>query len=247
MLLRRFLDNFRRQDWIAIALDFVIVVVGIFVGLQADQWNQSRKDRIVEAQYVESLKSDLLADIGELDAAIDLARNRARLGRLIHTSIRKGSVDSEPNEFIWAVYNSLLLNYPSYTRATTDELLSTGNLRLLRDQELKSDIAAYYTEIERLEQWTPTWRDMQVAMEHTLPDLLDFDVREAGLLRYNGGPEWITRRFSFDQMDAEGILQRIVDHPTAKGQIENMTRIQDTHYLNLLEIKASAVALVESL
>jgi len=35
MLLRRFLTHFNRQDWLAIFLDFVIVVVGIFVGLQA--------------------------------------------------------------------------------------------------------------------------------------------------------------------------------------------------------------------
>ena len=84
-------------------------------------------------------------------------------------------------------------------------------------------------------------------MERTLPHLLDFDVREAGLLRYNGGPEWITKEFQFDSSVAEQVLRRIIEHPQAKGQIENMTRIHDTMYLILTAIKEDAVALLESL
>ena len=33
MILRRIIAHFRKQEWTAIALDFVIVVVGVFVGL----------------------------------------------------------------------------------------------------------------------------------------------------------------------------------------------------------------------
>ena len=84
-------------------------------------------------------------------------------------------------------------------------------------------------------------------MERTVPHLLDFDVREAGLLRYSGGPDWITKEFQFDSSVAELVLRRINEHPQAKGQIENMTRVQDTMYLILTAIKEHAVALVESL
>ena len=34
MILRRVIGHFRRQEWTAIAIDFVIVVVGVFVGIQ---------------------------------------------------------------------------------------------------------------------------------------------------------------------------------------------------------------------
>lgn len=34
MLLRRVMEHVRAQNWFAIAIDFVIVVVGVFVGLQ---------------------------------------------------------------------------------------------------------------------------------------------------------------------------------------------------------------------
>jgi len=247
MILRRLVTALRKQSWLTVVLELVVVVVGIFLGLQVDSWNDARKDRVLEQQYVASLKADFQADIEELDEAIALAKYRAQLGRLLISTIDKGRVEGDPNEFIWAVFSSFLLNYPSYTRATINDLLSTGNLQLLQDSNLKAAVAEYYTDIEYREQWKTNWREMQIAMEHTLPHLLDFDVIEAGSLRYSGGPDWITEEFQFDSSVAEHVLRRIIEHPQAKGQIENMTRVQDTLFRNLTEIKERAVALVESL
>jgi len=247
MILRRLVTALREQSWLTLVLELVVVMVGIFLGLQVDSWNDARKDRVLEQQYLASLKADFQADIEELDGAIALAESRAQLGRLLISSIDKGRVEGDPNEFIWAVYSSFLLNYPSYTRATINDLLSTGNLQLLQDANLKAAVAEYYTDIEYREQWKINWREAQIDMERTLPHLLDFDVREAGLLRYTGGPDWITEEFQFDSSVAEQVLRRIIEHPQAKWQIENMTRVQDTMYRNLIEIKERAVALVESL
>ncbi len=247
MILRRLATALREQNWFTVALEILIVVVGIFVGLQVDQWNQSRKDRLVEQQYLTLLKADFQAHIIELDEAISLAESRAQLGRLLHSAIQSGRVDTDPTEFVWAVYSSLFLNYPSYTRATINDLLSTGNLQLILDTKLKSAIAEYYTEIEYREQWKVNWREMQIAMEHTMPHLLDFNIREAGFLRYTGGPYWVNEEFSYELSDAEQVLRKIIEHPKAKGQIENMTRIQDKHYVNLKMIRDQAVVLVESL
>lgn len=217
------------------------------MGLQVDQWNQDRKERVLESQYLLSIKRDLQADVAELDRTIELARQRAQSGRLLITAINDNRLDGNPTNFVWAVYNSLLLNYPSYTRTTVDELSSTGNLRLIRDESLKSQLAEYYATVSRHEQFTTNWRDMQITLEHTFPAILDFAAREAGHVRYVGGPEWINKEFEFGQDDAETILKRIVDHPVAKGQIENMVRIQDSHYMNLVGIRKQASQIERSL
>ncbi len=247
MILRRLVSALRQQSWLTLVLELVVVVVGIFLGLQVDSWNEARKDRVLEQEYVASLKADFQADIEELDEAIALAEYRAQLGRLLISTIDKGRVEGDPNEFIWAVFSSILLNYPSYTRATYNDLLSTGNLQLLQDANMKAAVAGYYTDIEYREQWKITWREAQIDMGRTLPHLLDFDVVEAGWLRYTGGPDWITKEFQFDSSVAEQVLLRIIEHPQAKFQIENMTRIQDLMYLNHTDIKERAAALVESL
>jgi len=247
MLLRRFLTHFRKQDWIAIVLDFVIVVVGIFVGLQVSQWNEDRKDGVLEQQYLASLKQDFQSDIEELDNAAELAEMRSRLLRLIHDAVDSGRVDGEPNEFVWAVYNSMLLNYPSYTRTTINDLMSTGNLQLLTDAETKRGIASYYREIAYREQWTPNWRAMQIEMEHTMPDLLEFGIRDALNTPYRNGPPYRLDDFGYDESTAEKILEKIRNHAEADGQIRNMTRIQDLHHQNLIDIRTIAVDLVDAL
>ena len=68
MIFRRFSQNLRRQDWFALLLDLLIVVVGIYLGLQVDAWNTSRQDRATEREYLERL----LADMDEsIEAQID--------------------------------------------------------------------------------------------------------------------------------------------------------------------------------
>jgi len=45
MILRRVIKHFRNQEWTAISLDFLIVlivVIGVFVGLQVSNWNDRR-------------------------------------------------------------------------------------------------------------------------------------------------------------------------------------------------------------
>ena len=58
MILSRVIKHLKEQHWTAVFLDFVIVVVGVFVGLQAQQWYQSRHDRALEHQYLERLRND---------------------------------------------------------------------------------------------------------------------------------------------------------------------------------------------
>lgn len=44
MLIKRTIDQVRKQDWTALASELVIVIVGIFVAIQADRWWQQQDD-----------------------------------------------------------------------------------------------------------------------------------------------------------------------------------------------------------
>lgn len=60
MILRRLADAFRRQDWFTVSLEIVIVMIGIFLGLQVNAWKQSRIDRADEAVFLQALYQDVL-------------------------------------------------------------------------------------------------------------------------------------------------------------------------------------------
>ena len=63
MLLRRFSHHFRRQDWFAVVLDLLVVVLGIVIGLQASAWNQSRIDRRDEITYLVALDAGQIQNL----------------------------------------------------------------------------------------------------------------------------------------------------------------------------------------
>ncbi len=67
MILRRVIEHVKAQQWTAVAIDFVIVVAGVFVGLQVQEWNAARGHRAAEIGYLMSLEEDVVYSIGSLE------------------------------------------------------------------------------------------------------------------------------------------------------------------------------------
>ncbi len=61
MILRRVIKHVRNQEWTAVCIDFFIVVVGVFVGLQVSNWNAARATQQSERAYLVALRGEILA------------------------------------------------------------------------------------------------------------------------------------------------------------------------------------------
>lgn len=59
VLWRRCSDHIRRQDWLAVGIDFVIVVVGVFIGIQVSNWNENLAQRDRSERMLTEFVSDL--------------------------------------------------------------------------------------------------------------------------------------------------------------------------------------------
>src|SRR5215217_9271277 len=100
MIPRRVAEHAKTQNWFAVTLDFFIVVIGVFIGIEVAGWNQARQDRQEERRYYGQLLVDLRRDLetfsrverltDEYDAAAQLVIDRlggkappqASLGRM---------------------------------------------------------------------------------------------------------------------------------------------------------------------
>ena len=67
MLLRRITQHVKEQNWTAIAIDFVIVVVGVFIGIQVSNWNEVRGFQEREIRLLQELRQEV---------ALNAKRNR---------------------------------------------------------------------------------------------------------------------------------------------------------------------------
>lgn len=63
MILRRVSEHVRAQNWAAITIEFVLVVLGVFLGIQVSNWNEARNIRAGEHTFLARLATDLSVDI----------------------------------------------------------------------------------------------------------------------------------------------------------------------------------------
>jgi hypothetical protein len=158
MIPRRFLESVKRHDWFAVATEFVIVVLGIFIGLQASLWVQTRQDVETERRYLERLLADSDANVRALEQAIGVNdRKAATLSSLAVALENGGTVPSQP-ELSNVMCRWFIQPAVNVRRGTYVELVSSGRLALLRDENLRSRLAleqAAHDEAERLDILAP--------------------------------------------------------------------------------------------
>ena len=75
MFLRRLAVALRRQAWPTVIIEFLLVVLGVLLALQLDNWNEQRKDRALFQDYLVQLQADLREDIKQAERRIEAARS----------------------------------------------------------------------------------------------------------------------------------------------------------------------------
>lgn len=59
MILRRITEPMKDQNWFAVGIELVILVLGVFIGIQVANWNEARKDRAVQLELHSLLDAKL--------------------------------------------------------------------------------------------------------------------------------------------------------------------------------------------
>lgn len=151
----------RQQDWIAFAIDLAIVVVGVFLGIQASNWNQSLSDARRGEAYRTRIDADLHADISGLQHRLEYWRQVQDYATtaLSFAEARRPS-NRSPWEVLLAFYQASQIWIYTPTNSTYEELTGAGQLELLGDSNLRSALANYYVSNSR---WRPAMFEVQPA------------------------------------------------------------------------------------
>ena len=62
MIFRRIRARVEKENWFAVGIDFFIVVIGVFLGIQIGNWNEARVSSIQETEYLEQLRNEIAAN-----------------------------------------------------------------------------------------------------------------------------------------------------------------------------------------
>ena len=161
MLLRRLSRSLKQQNWTAITVEFVLLVTGVFLGIQAANWNEARVDReLVRGHLSEiaqdlrthaALSEDLNASATMRIAAVDYIYREA-FGVRLPTRLQLGSKAWEaphvapfpPGQLDHLMGSINLVRVSVRSRKGYESLISSGRLGLLRNRTLARHIQTYY-------------------------------------------------------------------------------------------------------
>ena len=154
MILNRIATKLRKGDWGTVVVEIFVVVIGIFLGLQVDDWNDGRKERQKEFHYLERLEEDLEQDLRSIESSLRAYSDREKMvDFLLDTIENPGLVRTEPSYFIRSIQLAAFTSPPVISDHTYEELKFGGDLTLVRDEALRLNLSRYYAEIERYQEY----------------------------------------------------------------------------------------------
>lgn len=154
MITHRIVEHLKRQHWTAVLIEIVIVVIGVFIGLQANNWSEQRRDRMRERTYLTSIAAELDESIQSIENSIAVMRERMALDELlIESATDPGRVRAEPGRFIYAITRGGYTFSPGIHGFTFEEIKSAGDLGLISDATLALDLMKFYANVEAGAQW----------------------------------------------------------------------------------------------
>lgn len=105
MIFRKLTTNLRTQNWTAVVIDFLIVVLGVFVGLQASNWNQARIERAQTQRLLMRIKPEIDQIITFADGTRDYYATTRRFAETAFAGWH-GDPKVSDNDFVIAAYQA---------------------------------------------------------------------------------------------------------------------------------------------
>lgn len=149
MILRRITKHVRDQNWTAISLDFFIVVVGVFMGIQLGNWNDARGDRATERVILERLETEFQYQETELQYLAKRLSLFKAAAKGVTIALKKEAPPENQAQFLKWLTETPNLGRPPARSATYVQLLSSGELDLLSNGNLRDLLVRYDQNIER--------------------------------------------------------------------------------------------------
>jgi hypothetical protein len=154
MLLRSITRHIKQQNWFAVWVDFLIVVVGVFVGLQAQEWSNARADRNAERAAIGRLIVEYQQNLDILEAEKEKSREALAATEDLLSMIALENYPAEMDEDVARTILSCLQNAKFVPAlGTTNSLIASGHLGLIGDPEIQKALNQWPALAQVLIEW----------------------------------------------------------------------------------------------
>jgi hypothetical protein len=160
VILKRVSEAIRRQDWVAVLLEFLILVVGIFLGLQATSWNEERQRQSSRLETLNLLQDETLANLGRIDRRNRYYEERIAQLTVVVGAVASGQLDPGSNaDFERGLAQIQFFAPVAIHDAAFVALQESGAIAELNDKALLIELADYRASVDWIASQHRSFRD----------------------------------------------------------------------------------------
>lgn len=124
-------------------IEILVVIIGITIAFTLDNWSESKKLLKEEQQYLAGLSADINRDIEQLEVLIDSSNQLLRLtGEVFNFIYSKAPVENFTRRHVTSTYTT---PYFSANNGTYLALINSGDLKVIKNFDLRQEIVALYS------------------------------------------------------------------------------------------------------
>jgi hypothetical protein len=169
----RLSSGLRDQNWTAVVIEMLVVVLGVVIGFQVNAWGHARSDRAKERGYLEQLTSDVAATRRGLVGLDSTEAVGDRASARLVAAFRAPQAPPADSLLAW-VARATRVEPPFVVLGTVRTLLSTGDLALIRDDSLRAYLPLYAEGVESVQPFIDRNTEDIVVNARTLAEHVDY-------------------------------------------------------------------------
>ena len=234
--------------------EILLVVLGILIALQINNWNERNKEQATSMTYVNNLIDDLSKDSDMYDDQIRAAQLKFQFCKEIFGIVKDRESIIDTSKFIVNLQAAGRLILPTITDNTYNDLVSTGNIKLIKDKKSIDALREYYN--NPLDFWYEDYKNQLVngylpIVVNAIPLHLHEEILENEIIDkfqdFTDKALLNNQVVGYTSQDVLKIFSALRDNDNFYFNLKRITRSHLLQYNILGKNKKSAVALLETL
>ena len=156
--------------------EIILVVIGILIALQVNNWNEQRKQREKELHYLTNLKTDLILNIAEIEKYIASRKSQTESAKIILDYFENKKPLDDLDDFNMHAVNVYTWQKFFQIDNTFQELTNSGNLSIISNDSIKNGLLNLETAYKKLKYEEDHFRyDSEVMLYEPSYGILDIN------------------------------------------------------------------------
>ncbi len=178
MVIRRIREHVAELNWFAVAIDFAIVVAGIVIGTQVNNWNEKR----VEAEQGRSYRARLVEEVGfnatQFQTQAAYYRQAKSYGQQALAALT-GKAPLSDRDFLIAAYQLSQTDTTPAKSYIYDEMTANGMVTRIGDTKFQQAASDYYLSLNASNRLIAEAYPYRTLIRAVMPYDLQKQIRDA--------------------------------------------------------------------